>query len=139
MRKVGKKIPHVGGGRSHMNKKLFIMLSSQNTPAEFFGLPFDDKDLSDAPLIGPFGILTACSGVLQEIGKGDVYNNHLYSALNCPEEDKNEKFLMALSKLSPQDQQKCFDNIVDKLEEGGPGLEHIKHRLIEGTCIFAGP
>lgn len=112
------------------------MLPSQNTPVEFFGLPFDDKTLHDARLRGSHGILTACSGVLQEIGKGDVYNNHLDLASKWHEAHVKKEFLMALSKLSPQDQQKCFDNIVDKLQEGGPGLEHIKDRLIEGTCIF---
>ena len=112
------------------------MVPSQKTPVEFFGLPFGDETLHDAPLAGPYGILTACSGVLQDIGKGDVYNNHLHLASKCSEADVKKKFLMALSNLSPQDQQNCFDNIVDKLEEGGPGLQHIKDRLIEGTCIF---
>ena len=112
------------------------MLPSQKTPVEFFGLPFGDETLHDAPLTGPYGILTACSGVLQEIGEGDVYNNPLDLASKCSEAYVKKNFLMALSKLSPQDQQKCFDNIVDKLEEGGPVWEHIKDRLIEGTCIF---
>ena len=99
-------------------------------------MPFDEETLLDAPLTGPYGILTACSGVLKEIGKGDVYKYHLDLASTCSEADVKKNFLKALSKLSPQDQQKCFDNIVDKLEEGGPGLEHIKDRLIKGTCIF---
>ena len=136
MRKVGKKIHCVGGDRSPINKKLFIMLPSQKTPVEFFGLPFGDKTLHDAPLAGPYGILTACSGVLQEIGIGDVYNNLLDSASKCSEADVKKNFLKTLSKLSPQDQQKCFGHIVDKLEKGGQGLQHIKDRLMEGACIF---
>ena len=99
-------------------------------------MPFDDETLHDAPLTGPYGILAACSGVLHEIGEGDVYNNHLDLASKCSEADVKKNFLMALSKLSLQDQQKCFDNIRYQLEAGGPGLEHIKDRLIEGTCIF---
>ena len=112
------------------------MLSPQKTPVEFFGLPFDDQALRDASLMGRYGILTACSGVLQDIGNGDVYNEHLDLALKCSEREVKKKFVMILSKLSPQGQQKCFDSIVDKLGEGGLGLEDIKDRLVEGTCIF---
>ena len=112
------------------------MLSPQKTPVEFFGLPFDDQALRDASLMGRYGILTACNGVLQDIGKGEVYNEHLDLASKFSETEVMKKFLMTLSKLSPQDRQKCFDSIVDKLGEGGLGLEHIKDRLVKGTCIF---
>ena len=107
----------------------FLLL--QETPADFFGLPFDDDTLHDAPFVGSNGILTACNGVLHDIGRRDIYDDHLTSKL--PGTEVKKSFLMELSKLDPEDKQRCFEEIVNALEKGGKGLKHIRDRLIEGV------
>ena len=120
-----------------INHMLFILFSSQETPVEFFGVPFDDGILYEARFIGTDGILTACSGVLHDIGKRDIYSNHLDLASKISEGHAMKSFLIALSRLPQDDQQKCFDAIVGKLEEGGTGMCNVKNRLEKGIiCIF---
>lgn len=115
---------------------LFILFSSQETPVEFFGLPFDDDILHEARFVGEDGILTACSGVLHDIGKREIYSNHLDLFTKMSEGDAMKSFLMALSRLPQEDQQQCFDAIVGKLEEGGTGMCNIKNHLEKGTFIY---
>lgn len=108
-------------------------MSLQKTPVEFFGLPFDDAILLKAPLEGPYGILTACEGVLHEIGQERIYDDHKKLISKLPEREVKKSFLMELSKLDPQDKQECFDKIVTTLREGGEYLKHIRDHLIEGV------
>ena len=93
-------------------------------------MPFDDAILHEAPLEGSYGILTACNGVLHDIAQEHIYGDHL--TLKLSEREVKKSFLMALSKLDPQHKQRCFDEIVRTLEEGGEGLKHIRNRLIKG-------
>ena len=95
-------------------------------------MPFDDDTLHEARLVGSDGILTACNGVLHDIGRGDIYDNHLRSELPS-EREVMKSFLRQLSKLDPQHKQRCFGEIVSTLEKGGEGLKHIRNRLIEGV------
>lgn len=102
----------------------------QKTPVEFFGLPFDDEILHDARFSD---ILVACKEVLQDIGRGEVYNDHFDLASKSSERDVQNSFFKALSRLPQEHQEKCFDKIVDMLEEGGVGSEHIKEHLLKGA------
>ena len=95
-------------------------------------MPFDDDTLHEARLVGSDGILTACNGVLHDIRRGDIYDNHLRSELPS-EREVMKSFLRELSKLDPQHKQRCFGEIVSTLEKGGEGLKHIRNRLIEGV------
>ena len=99
---------------------------------EFFGLPFDDETLHEAPFEGSNGILTACNGVLHDIGRQDIYDDHLRSKFPF-KRDALKSFLRELSKLDPKHKQRCFDEIVSTLEKGGEGLKHIRDRLIKGV------
>lgn len=96
-------------------------------------MPFDDKALHDAPFEGSNGILTACNGVLHEIGRKRIYDDHKELISKKLEREVKKSFLVELSKLDPKDKQRCFDEIVTTLEKGGEGLEHIRNRLIEGV------
>jgi len=89
-------------------------------------LPFDDAILHKAPFEGPYGILTACKGVLHDVGQGHIYNHYKGS-----EDPKN--FLMALSRLDPEHKERCFHEIVSTLEKGDEGLRHIRDHLMEGV------
>ena len=109
------------------------MFFLQKTPVEFFGLPFDDDTLHDAPFQGSNGILTACKLTLHSIGQGRIYLDHKDLASKLPEREVKKKFLMELSKLDPENKQRCFDEIVSALKEGGEGLKHIRDRLIKGV------
>ncbi|XP_015747896.1 PREDICTED: uncharacterized protein LOC107327669 isoform X3 [Acropora digitifera] len=106
------------------------VLAADKTPVEFFGLPFDDETLHEAPFEGSNGILTACNGVLHDIGRRDIYDDHLRSKFPF-ERDALKSFLRELSKLDPEHKQRCFDEIVSTLEKGGKGLKHIRDRLIK--------
>ena len=96
-------------------------------------MPFDDETLHEAPFVGSNGILTACNGVLREIGRERIYNDHKELVSKSLEREVKKSFLMELSKLDPEHKQRCFDEIVSTLENGGEGLEHIRNRLIEGV------
>ncbi|XP_015775027.1 PREDICTED: uncharacterized protein LOC107353218 [Acropora digitifera] len=108
-----------------------LSIDDQKTPVEFFGLPFDDDTLHDAPFQGSNGILTACKLTLHNIGQGRIYLDHEDLASKLPEREVKKKFLMELSKLDPENKQRCFDEIVSALKEGGEGLKHIRDRLIK--------
>ena len=95
-------------------------------------MPFDDETLHEAPFEGSDGILTACKGVLHDIGRRDIYDDHLRSKLPS-EREVMKSFLRELSKLDPEHKQRCFDEIVSTLEKGGEGLKHIRDRLIKGV------
>lgn len=105
---------------------------SQKTPVEFFGLPFNDSTLHEARFDG---ILAACRGVLQDIGKEDIYKEHLELLSIRTETAVMTEFVTALSKLPQQDQQKCFDEIVGMLEES-PGQRHISDHLLQGITFL---
>ena len=100
----------------------------QKTPVEFFGLPFDDTILHEAPFEGSDGILTACKEVLQDIRQGHIYDHHIVSK-------DPESFLMALSRLDPEHKQRCFDKIVNTLAKGGEGSNRVRDHLMEGVWI----
>ncbi|XP_067047123.1 uncharacterized protein [Acropora muricata] len=108
-----------------------LSIDVQKTPVEFFGLPFDDPTLHDAPFQGSIGILTACKGALYNIGQGRIYLDHVDLASKLSEREVKKSLLMELSKLDPEHKQRCFDEIVSTLEKGGEGLKHIRNRLIE--------
>ena len=110
-----------------------VFSSLQKTPVEFFGLPFDDAILLKAPLEGPYGILTACEGVLHEIGQERIYDDHKELISKLPEREVKKSFLKELSKLDPENKQSCFDDIVSALKEGDEDLRHIRDHLIEGV------
>ena len=96
-------------------------------------MPFDDATLHDAPFEGSNGILTACKLALHNIGQGRIYLDHKDLASKLSEREVKKKFLMELSKLDPENKQRCFDEIVSTLEKGGEGLKHIRDRLIKGV------
>ena len=96
-------------------------------------MPFDDDTLHEAPFEGPYGILTACKGVLDRVGQEHIYDYHKELISKRPGREVKKSFLMELSKLDPQDKQECFDKIDRTLKEGGEGLRHIRGHLIEGV------
>lgn len=100
---------------------------SQKTPVEFFGLPFDDKILQEARFTD--GILAGCSGVLEEIGKKCIYDDHLSIT---PSRGAMKSFFRELARLSPEHQKMCFDQIVFTLREMGDGVKHVMDHLLEG-------
>lgn len=89
-------------------------------------MPLDDRDLTDAPLMG---ILGACRGVLEEIRRGEIYGNH---STRISDRAAVTSFFTAIARLAPDEQQKCFDVIVSFLKEEGEGQEHILNRLLNG-------
>ena len=95
-------------------------------------MSFDDPTIHEAPFEGSNGILTACHGVLHDIGQGHIYVDYKDLISKRSEREVKKKFLMELSKLDPESKQRCFDEIVSTLEKGGEGLKHIRGRLIEG-------
>ena len=105
---------------------------SQKTPIEFFGLPFHDEILHCANLTGVDGMLTACSGVLQDIGKRRIYDDHLSLP---PTGETKESFFRELAKLAPEDQEKCFGRIVTTLNDSEGDVEHVKNHLLNGKSF----
>ena len=81
--------------------------------------------------------LAPCHGVLQGIGRGDIYNDHLELLTTTLEKVVRKRFFTALATLPPEYQQMCFDSIVDKLreasEEGFEWANDIIDHLLEGT------
>ncbi|XP_068705851.1 uncharacterized protein [Montipora foliosa] len=106
------------------------------TPVEFFGLRLRDTTFDEAPFDDSYGILTACRGVLNEINKRQIYEDHLELSRRSIMglRDVKEKFLAELSKLPQEHKERCFDKIVSGLEEGGEGLKHIRDRLLEARA-----
>lgn len=100
---------------------------SQKTPVEFFGLPFDDQILHEARFTD--GILAGCSGVLAEIGKKRIYDDHLSIS---PTREAMKSFFTELAKLSPEHQEMCFEEIVKTLSKMGEGVKHVEDRLRKG-------
>ena len=96
-------------------------------------MPFDDAILHEAPFEGSYGILTACKGVLRDIGLEHIYDDHKDVVSKLSEREVKKSFLMELSKLDLEDRQRCFDKIVSALENGGEGLKRVRDRLIEGV------
>ena len=109
------------------------MFPLQKTPVEFFGVPLDDSKLHDAPIPE---ILAACRGVLVEINRGDIYEDHFDLLSRSPNRETLTGFFTALARLPPVDQQKCFDTIVRTLREGGVGTEHIANHLSNGQRYY---
>ncbi|XP_015778642.1 PREDICTED: uncharacterized protein LOC107356554 [Acropora digitifera] len=104
---------------------------TDKTPVEFFGLPFDDVILHEAPFEGPYGILTACIGVLRDIRQGRIYDYHKDLVSKRPEREVKKSFLMELSRLDLEHKQRCFNAIVNSLKKGGEGLKRIRDHLIK--------
>ncbi|XP_068705818.1 uncharacterized protein [Montipora foliosa] len=111
-----------------------LIVDHQETPVEFFGLPFSDTTFDDIPFDGKYGILTACEGVLQEIKRGHIYDKYLKLKSEMGLRAAKESFLAELSKLPQEYKERCFDNIVSALGEGGEGLEGIRYRLLEAVA-----
>ena len=86
----------------------------------------DDSNLTDAPLTE---MLAACNGVLQEIGRGDIYERHNKGSSTRAEVTY---FFKDLARLSLEDQQVCFNSIVGFLKGRGTGVEHVADRLLKG-------
>lgn len=101
----------------------------QKTSVEFFGVPLNDRILHEASVMD---ILAACKGVLEEINRWDIYEDHYDLYSRSTSRDVLTGFFIALAKIPPKDQQLCFDKIVDKLKEDGGGKEHILKRLRNG-------
>ena len=85
-----------------------------------------DRNLTDAPLME---MLAACNGVLQEIGRGDIYERHNTGSSTRADVTN---FFKDLARLSLEDQQMCFNSIVGFLEDRGTGVEHVADRLLKG-------
>ena len=99
------------------------MFRLQKNPVEFFGVPLNDSVLTDAPLMG---ILGACKGVLEKIKRREIYDNHSKRSYDDGSAAVTS-FFTSLARLSPDDQQECFDAIVSFLEKPGDGQEGIEH------------
>ena len=96
-------------------------------------MSFDDAILHEAPFEGSYGILTACEGVLRDIGRGHIYDRHKDLVSKHPEKEVKKSFLMELSRLDLEHRQRCFDEIVSTLENGVEGLKRVRDHLIEGV------
>ena len=120
-------------GESVLRRYLIPFFFFQETPVEFFGLPFDDAVLHEAPFEGSHGILTACNGVLHDIGQGHIYDHHKDLVSKRPEREVKKSFLRELSRLDLEHKQRCFNEIVSTLEKGGEGRKRIRDHLIEGV------
>ena len=86
----------------------------------------DDSNLTDAPLTE---MLAACNGVLQEMGRGDIYERHNTGSSTRV---NVTNFFKDLAKLSLESQQMCFNSIVGFLKVRGIGVEHVADRLLKG-------
>lgn len=93
-------------------------------------MPLDDSHLTDAPLME---MLAACNGVLQEINRGDIYERH---NTGSSKRDDVTDFFEALAILSLEDQQRCFNSIVEFLKEKRKGVEHVADRLLKGKSNY---
>ncbi|XP_067035087.1 uncharacterized protein [Acropora muricata] len=112
---------------------------TDKTPVEFFGLPFDDAILHEAPFEGPYGILTACIGVLRDIRQGHIYDYHKDLVSKLPEREVKKSFLMELSRLDLEHKQRCFNAIVNSLKKGGEDLKRIRRHLIKAQKKISAP
>ncbi|KAJ7318902.1 hypothetical protein OS493_037028 [Desmophyllum pertusum] len=77
----------------------------EKTPVEFFGVPLDDSKLHDVSIPE---ILAACRGVLVEINRGDIYEDHL----TC-----------------------CREVLIEKLERASLRLWQDYHRWINRSAL----
>jgi len=102
---------------------------TEKTPVEFFGVPLDDSDLTDAPLTQ---MLAACNGVLQEIDRRDIYERHITGT--SKRADVTD-FFGDLARLSLENQQRCFNSIVGFLKGEGKGVEHVTDRLLTAEAL----
>ena len=124
-RTVGVSVPGKGG-LLHNYTQFF----SQKTPVEFFGVPLDDNSiLHDAPFPE---ILAECRGVLEEMNKGSIWRSHVDRNANG---QNRCSFYKALANLLPDDQQKCFEKIVECLQRS-EGTKHIADHLLKGRFSF---
>ena len=124
-RTVGVSVPGKGG-LLHNYTQFF----SQKTPVEFFGVPLDDNSiLHDAPFPE---ILAECRGVLEEMNKGSIWRSHVDRNVDG---QNRCSFYKALASLPPDDQQKCFEKIVECLQ-GSEGTKHIADHLLKGRFSF---
>ena len=124
-RTVGVSVPGKGG-LLHNYTQFF----SQKTPVEFFGVPLDDNSiLHDAPFSE---ILAECRGVLEEMNKGSIWRSHVDRNVDG---QNRCSFYKALASLPPDDQQKCFEKIVECLQES-EGTKHIADHLLKGRFSF---
>ena len=89
----------------------------------------DDSHLTDAPLTE---MLAECNGVLQEIGRGDIYERHTGGSKRADVTD----FFKDLAKLPLEEQQMCFNSIVRFLKGRGTGVKHVADRLLKGKCDY---
>ncbi|PFX12800.1 p53-induced protein with a death domain [Stylophora pistillata] len=104
----------------------------EKTPVDFFGVPLDEKSiLQHAPFVE---ILAACGEVLEKINHGNIFRSHL------GRNDVQDKcsFYKALASLPPDDQQKCFEKIVECLQSS-QGTEHIGNHLIKAKALINQP
>ena len=70
--------------------------------------------------------------MLQEIGKRRIYHDHLSLP---PTGQTKESFLRELAKLAPEDQEKCFRQIVTALDDSEGDVEHVKKHLLNGKSF----
>ena len=85
----------------------------------------DDSDLTDAPLTE---MLATCKPVLQKIHREDIYERH--DTGSSKRADVTD-FFEDLAKLSLEEQQSCFNDIV-KFLKVREGVEHVAERLVKG-------
>ena len=108
----------------------YTQFFSQKTPVEFFGVPLDDNSiLHDAPFPE---ILAECRGVLEEMNKGSIWRSHVDRNVDG---QNRCSFYKALASLPPDDQQKCFEKIVECLQRS-EGTKHIGGHLLKGRSSF---
>ena len=74
-------------------------------------------------------MLAACKVVLQKINREDIYERH--NTGSSKRADVTD-FFEDLAKLSLEDQQSCFNDIVEFLKARGKGVEHVAERLVKG-------
>ena len=108
----------------------YTQFFSQKTPVEFFGVPLDDNSiLHDAPFTD---ILAECRGVLDEMNQGNIWESHVHRNVDG---QNRYSFYKDLASLPPDDQQKCFEKIVECLQRS-EGTKHIGDHLLKGRFSF---
>ena len=102
----------------------------QNTPVEFFGVPLDDEILLQAPT--EF-VLAVCQGAVTE----ETYDEHLSQLLSGSKGKSQvlKSFFKVLAGLEMEDQEECFEAIVEtltQLDGTTDKLAHVIKRLETG-------
>ena len=111
-----------------LSRPLFIF-QLQKIPVEFFGVPVNDEILLQARTEI---ILAICRPHVTD----DIYEGHRHRLTNSIETNKQvlKSFFEVLAGLDSEDQEKCFEAIVNKLLSSSTveGFAHVVERLQTG-------